>query len=202
MILFINSEVANIGSWERILKEKKIKFIYSNDIDLDLKKIKKIIFPGVGNFGKVMKNIKSKNLDKTIISLINNQNVKYLGICVGMQILLQYSEESNCEGLNLVMGINKKINFPNFPKIHNGWNNNKIIKINSKITRDINNIDDFYFNHSYYCQMENDKDLIAHLEGHPKIATIIHKNNLFGVQFHPEKSHDNGLKLINNFLEI
>ena len=92
-ILLINSDVANIGSWIKILRDNNCDFVLSNDIQNNLNSIKKIIFPGVGNFGKVIDNIKKKKLDK-IISTIKKQNIKYWNF-VGMQILFDYSEESN-----------------------------------------------------------------------------------------------------------
>lgn len=202
MILLINTEVSNIGSWQRILKEKKIKFILSDQLSkIKLHQIKKIIFPGVGNFGKVMNNLRLKKLDKLLLELINNKNIQYLGVCAGMQILLNQSEESETSGMGLIKGKIKKLNFPNFTKTHNGWNNNRIIKTNNLVSNLLEK-EDFYFNHSYYCMLENQNNIIAHLDGYNDVSTIIHKDNLYGVQFHPEKSHDAGIKILDNFLKI
>ena len=202
MILLINSEVANIGSWSRILKQNNHNFIISDSLEeKDLSNIKKIIFPGVGNFGKVMKNIITKKIDKLIINLINNYNAKYLGVCVGMQILFKKSEEDDSEGLGLIEGNVKKNNFKEIPITHNGWNNN-IFERNHPLIKNIDNLEDFYFNHSYYCEVKNTENTIAYLDQCKQIATIVGNENILGVQFHPEKSHDSGLQIIQNFIEL
>ena len=131
-ILLVNSEVSNIGSWKKILHENNFDYILSNDFNNKSRPIKKIIFPGVGNFGKVVKNLKKKKLDKKICELLKDKNIKYLGVCVGMQILLDYSEESNSVGLGLVSGQVKKLNFDNLPYTHNGWNSISITNNQSK----------------------------------------------------------------------
>jgi glutamine amidotransferase len=203
MILLINSGVANIGSWLRIIKSNKLNYIVSDDIKKNkIEKIKKIIFPGVGNFGKVMHNIKLKSIDKLITNLLKNEDIKYLGICVGMQILFAKSEEDKTSGLNLIEGEVKEIKFKNLPRTHNGWNNIKLNFHENEITKKFNEKNDLYFNHSYYCRVENNENQIASLEGFPKIATIVNKKNIYGLQFHPEKSHDAGKKIIENFLSL
>ena len=201
-ILLINSDVANIGSWIKILRDNNCAFILSNDAENSLDTIKKIIFPGVGNFGKVIDNIKKKKLDKVIISLLKNKNIKYLGVCVGMQILFDFSEESNSNGLGLINGRVKKLNFDDLPSMHNGWNNINIINQDSKIVENLNKDKDFYFNHSYYCEVKKKENIVSSLKGNNKISTIVQKENIFGVQFHPEKSHAEGINLIKNFLTI
>ena len=200
-ILLVNSEVSNIGSWKKILHENNFDYILSNDFNNKSRPIKKIIFPGVGNFGKVVKNLKKKKLDKKICELLKDKNIKYLGVCVGMQILLDYSEESNSVGLGLVSGQVKKLNFDNLPYTHNGWNSISITNNQSKLVENIDGKKDFYFNHSYFCEVEK-KNIISTLRDQNKVSTIIQKENIYGVQFHPEKSHTVGINLIKNFLSI
>ncbi len=199
-ILLINSEVSNIGSWKRILHENNFDFILSNDSSIKLKSIKKIIFPGVGNFGKVINNIKKNNLDKIIPDLLKDKNVKYLGVCVGMQILFNYSQECDLAGLGLIDGEVNKLNFKDLPSTHNGWNNINIINNNSKLIEKIDQDKDFYFNHSYFCEVKKKENIISTLKNNDKISTIVQKENIYGVQFHPEKSHTVGIDLIKNFL--
>lgn len=200
MILLVNTEVANIGSWKRILNENNYQYILSDDLNLS-HDIKKIIFPGVGNFGKVIDNIKKKNLDKTIINLIKNKNVHYLGVCIGMQILFDYSEESESPGLGLINGKVKRLNFSNLPQTHNGWNSIKPLK-KTNLLKDINFNYDYYFNHTYYCEVKYQDDISATLKDNDEINTVVEKNNIYGVQFHPEKSHSAGKEIIKNFLKI
>ena len=199
-ILLINSEVSNIGSWKRILHENNFDFMLSNELNINFNAVKKIIFPGVGNFGKVINNVKRSNLNKIIPDLLKNKDIKYLGVCVGMQILLDYSEECESEGLGLISGNVKKLNFKDFPSTHNGWNNISIINNNSKIIKKIDQNKDFYFNHSYFCKVKNRKNIVSTLKNNDEISTIIQKENIYGVQFHPEKSHEVGIDLIKNFL--
>lgn len=199
-ILLINSEVSNIGSWKKILNDNKLEFVLSSNKNLDKEKIKKIIFPGVGNFGKVIDNIKKNKLDHLLSELLLNEKIKYLGVCVGMQILFENSEESNIKGLGIIKGSVKKLNFKNLTSTHNGWNNISIINQNSKIINNIDQKKDFYFNHSYFCDVENKANIISTLKGNKRISTIIEQKNIYGTQFHPEKSHTEGLKLIKNFL--
>jgi glutamine amidotransferase len=201
-ILLINSEVSNIGSWKKILNDNKLEFVLSSNKNLDKKKIKKIIFPGVGNFGKVIDNIKKNKLDHLLLELLLNEKIKYLGVCVGMQILFENSEESNIKGLGIIKGSVKKLNFKNLTSTHNGWNNISIINKNSKIINNIDQKKDFYFNHSYFCDVENKANIISTLKGNKRISTIIEQKNIYGTQFHPEKSHTEGLKLIKSFLSI
>lgn len=198
--LLVDTEVANIGSWQRILSEHRVEYTTSSTL-ADIKNINKVIFPGVGNFGKVMSMIKEKSFDKKLIDLIVNKKITYLGICVGMQILFENSEEANVKGLGLIDGNVKKNSDKKIPKTHNGWNNIKIINQNSKIIKNIDQKKDFYFNHSYYCKLKNKEKLVACLEDSNEVCTIIEDENIFGTQFHPEKSHDTGVKLIKNFLE-
>lgn len=200
MILLVNSGVANIGSWMRILKSNNLNFTLSDEIKKnEIKKIKKIIFPGVGNFGKVMHNIKLRYIDRLIINLLKNEEIKYLGICIGLQILFEKSEEDKERGLNLISGEVKKIRFKNLPQTHNGWNNIKLNFHDNGITKNFNEKNNLYFNHSYYCKVENNENQIASLEGFPEISTIVNNKNIYGVQFHPEKSHEAGRKIIENF---
>jgi len=201
-ILLINSEVSNIGSWKKILNDNKLKFVLSNEESLDVGSIKKIIFPGVGNFGKVINNIKKNKLNKLLPDLLSNEKIKYLGVCVGMQILFENSEESNVKGLGIIKGSVKKLNFKDLTSTHNGWNNISIVNKNSKIINNIDQNKDFYFNHSYFCEVKNEENIISTLKGNKKISTIVQQKNIYGVQFHPEKSHTEGLNLIKNFLSI
>ena len=201
MILLINSEVANIGSWENILKDKKEEYILSNDSDLNLNKITKIIFPGIGNFSKVIENLKKFNLKDKLIFLLK-KDIQYLGVCVGMQILFNNSaEENGVKGLGVLEGECLKITSSKISKPHNGWNNIMISK-KSVLFDQFDLKSDLYFNHSYYCSPKNKNIVTSFLEDDNEIITSVQNGNIFGVQFHPEKSHEGGIKLIKNFLSL
>lgn len=201
MILLVNSEVANIGSWENILREKQIKYILSSDYRINLDEVTKIIFPGIGNFAKVMKNLENFNFKSKLIHLLKN-NIPYLGICVGMQILLNESEEEKgVEGLGIIEGKCLKIKSEKITKPHNGWNNIKIDK-KSALFEYFDLKSDLYFNHSYYCHPYNKEFITSYLNDDNEIITSIQNQNIYGVQFHPEKSQIAGNIIINNFLNL
>ncbi len=201
MILLVNTEVANIGYWEKILKEKKKDYILSNSIQLDTNKISKIIFPGIGNFNKVINNLEKFKIKDKLIFLIK-KNIPYLGVCVGMQILFDRSEEDkNSKGLGILEGECLEIKSKKITKPHNGWNN---IKYNEKsiLFNDFDLKSDLYFNHSYYCIPKNKSLITSSLEDDNEIVSSIENKNIFGVQFHPEKSQNAGMIIINNFLNL
>ena len=203
MILLVNSATSNVGSWINILKNLDQKYVLSDNQYWNENEIKKIIFPGIGNFYKVSNDILKKNLREKLIYLINN-NISYLGICIGMQILFENSDEDKGsfknQGLGLLKGKVCKINEKNFLIPHNGWNNIYIKKKNSLFSS-IQSGNDFYFNHSYYCKCHDENDVTSFLQDNPEITTSIQKRNIYGVQFHPEKSLKIGFQLIKNFLE-
>ena len=201
MILLINTEVANIGYWEKILKEKKKDYVLSNNLELDLNKISKIIFPGIGNFIKVINNLEKLKIKQKLFFLLK-KNIPYLGICVGMQILFNKSEEGkNSKGLGILEGECLEIKSDKITKPHNGWNNIKY-KEKSLLFNDFDLQSDLYFNHSYYCSPKNKNFITSSLEDDNKIVSSIQNGNIFGVQFHPEKSQNAGMIIINNFLNI
>jgi glutamine amidotransferase len=201
VILLVNSEVANIGSWENILKEKNINYVLSNSVNLNLDKITKIIFPGVGNFAKVIRNLEKLNFKSKLIYLLN-KNIPYLGICVGMQILFNESEEEKgVKGLGILDGECLQIKSNKITKPHNGWNNIKYSK-KSILFNQFDLHSDLYFNHSYYCSPIDKNFITSYLEDDYNIITSVQEKNVYGVQFHPEKSQKAGNIIINNFLNI
>ncbi len=157
---------------------------------------KKIILPGVGNFGDAMKSLSP--FKKIIYEKIES-NIPFLGICLGIQVIMDESEESpGSKGIGLFEGKCKKFRGVKVP--HIGWNNIKIKKSDIPILKDINE-DYFYFVHSYYPEVE-DNDLIAAVTDYGvTFPSVIARDNVFACQFHPEKSGESGLKLLKNFLE-
>ena len=197
----VDLDTGNLASLLSALNKLNINFkICKNSFDFE--DVDKIILPGVGAFKDLMKKIKEKNMDKTIVAKIG-ENVPILGVCVGFQILFSGSNEhGDCSGLNLIKGNfinfkdeNKKIKVP-----HVGWNECKILNKN-KLFQDIEDNSDFYFTHSYYLKNYNIKNVITKTMYNLNFVSSINKKNIYGVQFHPEKSQLNGLKIIKNFYE-
>ena len=149
-----------------------------------------------------MKKIKEKNIDKTILTKIS-KNIPILGVCVGFQILFSGSNEHGyCKGLGLIKGnfINFKDESEKIKVPHVGWNECKILKKN-KLFQDIEDNSDFYFTHSYYLKNYNIENVTTKTMYDLNFVSSINMKNIYGVQFHPEKSQLNGLKIIKNFYE-
>ena len=160
----------------------------------------KIILPGVGAYADFMDKLKKRSIDKYIVKK-SNENISILGICLGFQVLFSSSTEHKfSKGLNLLKGdfglIESNLLIP-----HVGWNDCKIKKKNDLFIG-IDNNSDFYFTHSYILKKYEEKDIIAFTKYGTKFPSAAKKNNIYGVQFHPEKSQDNGLLILKNFCEM
>ena len=199
MIAILDYGYGNIKSIFNALKflELDCKVIY-NFKNTDFKKI---ILPGVGAFGPAIESIKKKGLDDDIKNFLNDKTNIMLGICLGMQLLANIgNEETANNGLNLIDGETKYLKKNNAITHHVGWNNIQIKKKN-KILKDIREDVDFYFCHSVYFDC-NKKYVIAESNFNLDFPAVINKDNIFGIQFHPEKSLVNGVQILKNFSSI
>ncbi len=164
-----------------------------------------IVLPGVGAFGNAINTLRGKKIDRELIKAIK-LNKPFLGICLGMQLLLSYGEEGGFfKGLDLLAGNVKK--FQESVKCpHMGWNKITFTHhFNDKPNPIFQGISDglyFYFVHSYYCEIDNLKAISSTTDYGLSFPSSIRRNNLFGVQFHPEKSSISGLKILKNFGEL
>jgi glutamine amidotransferase len=171
----------------------------------EIKNAEKILLPGVGAFDETMAMLDNSGFRKVLDKAVLIDKRPVLGICVGMQILAQKSEEGNLPGLGWIEGEVKKIDKSTLlhkPKLpHLGWNSIEIKK-KSDLFNGINEEDGFYFLHSYHFIPGNKTDILATAYYGGKLASAVNKDNVFGVQFHPEKSHQNGIQLLKNFAEL
>jgi len=197
MITIIDNEMGNIQSVSNALNQLDIENITSRDPGVLLDS-KGLILPGVGAFPMAMNNLERNGLDKLLIELINKE-IPILGICLGMQLLFEESEEKGqCKGLGVLKGKVKKISKTNRNSVpHVGWNIITITK-NNPLTKNLNDESRFYYDHSYYVD-ETSSKTIASLEYGEQMCVAVNNKNIFGVQFHPEKSQRNGLRLLRNF---
>ena len=158
-----------------------------------------LILPGVGAFDWAISKLNESDLRETLDKLVLEKKIPILGVCVGMQIMASQSEEGVLPGLNWIEGkvlkLDKNIILP-----HMGWNNVKL-SIKSGLFDNIADLE-FYFLHSYYYKTEHDKHILSMSEYGNLFTSAIYKENIFGTQFHPEKSHKNGIKILENFLKI
>ena len=197
----VDLDTGNLASLLSALNKLNINFkICKNSFDFE--DVDKIILPGVGAFKDLMKKINEKNMDKIILAKID-KNVPVLGVCVGFQILFSGSNEHGyCKGLGLIKGnfINFKDESKKIKVPHVGWNECKILKKN-KLFQDIEDNCDFYFTHSYHLKDYNIENVTTKTMYDLNFVSSINMKNIYGVQFHPEKSQLNGLKIIKNFYE-
>lgn len=194
MIVVIDYDIGNTGSVINALDKLGLNCKISNEPS-DIKAADALILPGVGAAGQGMANLRKDGLDKLIIEEIK-KGKSFLGICLGMQLLFENSAEGNVNCLGILKGSVKKFKkMKKIPQI--GWNQVKVTKETALLEgiRD----DYFYYVNSYYC-VPKDKKVIAGTTSYgEEFAGVVVKDNIFGVQFHPEKSGPVGFKLLKNF---
>ncbi len=162
----------------------------------------KLILPGVGAFDDAMAELEKLDLVKTIKEEISKKK-PFLGICLGMQLLLESSQEGEKNGLGIFKGEVVKFNSSGGQKIpHMGWNNLLIVSKDCSLLSEVDNNSQVYFCHSYYPQPVDKNVIAATCNYGLEFASVIAKDNVYGVQFHPEKSQAVGLKIIKNFIEL
>lgn len=204
MITIIDYGLGNINAFVNVYKRLNIKTTVAHTAE-DLKSAKKIILPGVGAFDYAMSQLNSSGMRDELDKQVIANKVPVLGICVGMQILAKLSDEGKLPGLGWIDGevrlfdsnlIPYKTRLPQM-----GWNNIIPIK-ETKLLEEFNDNSRFYFLHSYYFACNNSNDIIATTRYGIIYASAINHENIFGTQFHPEKSHSNGIQLLKNFASL
>jgi len=196
--------VGNIGSIINMLKKNGVLNlnVLRTPKDFDLNP-EKIILPGVGSFDNAIKKIESNFSLSFLKEKILSDKIPTLGICLGMQILTKSSEEGSLNGLGLIDAETKKINISNNSSLkvpHMGWN--YVTKDNESFLTDGLDNTDFYFVHSYFVECRNPRDSILRTNFHIPFTSAFQCDNIYGVQFHPEKSHKHGMKLLKNFIDL
>lgn len=208
MIALIDYGVGNLYSVEKALSFVGGEVVVTSDA-ADLKRADKLVLPGVGAFGDCMRNLEATGLIPTIIEQILAHK-PLLGICVGLQILFESSEESpEVRGLGVFKGEVKKIRAGGLKIPHMGWNSIKIgrkdilVKFGaSKLMAGLSNGNYFYFVHSYHAVPSNENLVTATTKYGEDVTAAVELGNIFATQFHPEKSGDVGLQVLKNFVQI
>lgn len=170
----------------------------------DIEKADKLVLPGVGAFPDAMLELEKRNLIEPIKKSLASGKV-YLGICLGLQILFEESEEGKAKGLGVFKGKVKRFRKENGIKIpHIGWNivKSKIPNTKFRLMKNIENDPYFYFDHSYYAEPRN-KAIVAGVTDYGvSFASMLYRDNIYAVQFHPERSQNLGLKMVENFIRL
>ena len=205
MIGILDYGLGNIRAFANIYKSLDIshKIITTSE---QLVGIKKIILPGVGAFDDAMVKFNESGLRDNVEKMVLNENVPILGVCVGLQMLGHSSEEGKEKGLGWIdadIKIFDTSNIRHSTKLpHMGWNTIEIKSNEELLFKNLNNKDRFYFLHSYYFKCNNSDNSIAQTYYGDNFTSAAKSNNIFGVQFHPEKSLINGEKLLYNFSQV
>ncbi|EKF56100.1 imidazole glycerol phosphate synthase subunit HisH [Galbibacter marinus] len=191
-VSIINYGAGNIQSVKFALERMGAQAILTNNVD-EITQADRVIFPGVGEASSAMDKLRDTGLDK----LIPNLQQPVLGICLGMQLMCNSSEEGNARGLSIfdvdVVRFSNKVKVPQI-----GWN--QITDLSGSLLKDIEEGEYMYLVHSYYAPLC--KDTIASSTYDVKYSTALNRDNFYGVQFHPEKSSVMGQKILNNFLKL
>ena len=202
-LLVIDTETSNLKSIANALSYLGINFSISSNPE-NIQSATHIILPGVGAFDAVMKKLARNGLDEALKNKIVARDSRILGICLGMQILGEFSDEGDRSvGLGVIPArVIKLPAIPSFKVPHVGLNSVEQIS-DSELFTGIPDMADFYFVHSYAMEISNINSMVGITNNGISFCSVIdNKEGVFGVQFHPEKSRMNGLKIIQNFLEI
>lgn len=201
MIAIIDYGLGNIRAFANVYKNLNIPYKVASNAD-DLKNVKKLILPGVGAFDYAMERVQKSGMQERIDELVLHRKIPVLGVCVGMQMMAISSEEGRLKGFGWIDGVVKK--FETSALVHGtllphmGWNNISPTK-NEKLFQYLDSGSRFYFLHSYYFNCHHDDDIIALTDYGGLFTCAVSSGNIYGVQFHPEKSHQNGIQLLRNF---
>ena len=197
MIDILDYGIGNIGSIQNM-----IKFIGGNSRIISspdqVLVSKKLILPGVGSYDAAISALKDNDLFDSLIYAGTENKTIILGICLGMQLLFDGSEEGKMPGLGLINGYVNKFKLNNAKVPHVGWNN-IIIKNDSSLFLKSEAQQRFYFTHSYFVKCSNEKDIIAECNHEVNFTCAVENQNILGTQFHPEKSHKYGITLFSKF---
>lgn len=201
MITIIDYGIGNLGSIQNMFKRIGEEVVTTNDPVVIAKAIK-LLLPGVGAFDNAMLRINDSGFREILEHKVLTEKVPILGICLGMQLLTRDSEEGSLQGLGWINASTKRFSAESGLKVpHMGWN---IVKPNqdSKLTNDLPDESRFYFVHSYYVSVDKQEDSMLKADYGITFDAAIQNDNVYGVQFHPEKSHKFGMKLLKNFVKL
>ncbi len=204
MITLVDYGVGNLNAFLNVYKRVNIPVTIAKTA-AELEHSEKLILPGVGHFDHAMKKLNNSGMREKLDEMVLEKNIPVIGICVGMQMMANYSEEGNEEGLKWIDASVKKFNeskiHHNTRLPHMGWNDVKPVK-DLHLFKGLEENAIFYFLHSYYFECNNQQDVMAVSDYGGLFTAAAHDENKYGIQFHPEKSHHYGETLLYNFAQL
>jgi glutamine amidotransferase len=204
MISIIDYGLGNVLAFANMYRRMAVPVSIARTAE-DLADATKLILPGVGAFDYAMDSFRRSGMYDIAVERVTKDKVPVLGICVGMQMLAAGSEEGSSTGLNWVPGLVRKLDTSCFTQRtqlpHMGWNDVRP-KQSAPLFDGLETNARFYFLHSYYFDCQSPDDVLASVEYGTQFACAVHHENVYGVQFHPEKSHEFGARLLKNFADI
>jgi len=203
MIVVVDYGVGNLGSIINMLKKVGVKAVVSSEPDM-LQKAEKLILPGIGAFDVGMNKLNERGLVPLLNYLALEKKVPFLGLCLGLQLMTKKSEEGLAQGLGWFDAETVRFRFgaeqTHLKVPHMGWNMIDVCRPHPLFT-DLEALSRFYFVHSYHVQSHDPEAVLAETDYGFRFHSILGKGNLLGAQFHPEKSHKYGMRLLKNFAE-
>lgn len=204
MITIIDYGVGNINAFINVYKRVDVPTRVAKTA-ADLEGAQKLILPGVGHFDHAMSELIKSGMRDKLDELVLDRQVPVIGICVGMQMMANASDEGKMEGLKWIDASVKKFDETKIKQVtrlpHMGWNDVRPVK-KSPLFDGLEHDAIFYFLHSYYFECHRSEDILAISEYGGEFACAANKGNVYGIQFHPEKSHQFGEKLLHNFAKL
>jgi len=204
MITIIDYGVGNINAFVNVYKRVDIPVKIAKNQD-DLEGAEKLILPGVGHFDHAMTQLNNSGMRDKLDELVLINKIPVIGICVGMQMMANSSDEGSMEGLKWIDATVKKFDESKINQVtrlpHMGWNDVKPVK-DIDLFKGLEDNSIFYFLHTYYFHCNNKEDIMAVTEYGGEFASAAHHENKYGIQFHPEKSHHYGEILLHNFAKL
>lgn len=203
MITVIDLKASNLGSISNMLKKVGAAHLVTSDVS-SIRNATKILLPGIGSFDKVINTLRELGIEDSLREKALVEKVPFMGICLGMQIMTRGSEEGKQPGLSYINADTVRLKTDSHPGLkvpHMGWNIVSSVKSDPVLDAPFEE-QRFYFAHSYFVKCDNKQDILAQTSYGDLFTCSFRKDNLWGFQFHPEKSHKFGMSLFKNFSEL